>query len=67
MLILRKGTGMRTMNVIRSHRHEIYTEAINKVALSSNDDKRVILKDGISTLSHGGHYKNIIVTRSDRM
>ena len=35
----------RKMNVIRSHCHEIYTEEINKIALSSDDDKRVILAD----------------------
>ena len=46
---------MRTMNVIRSYRHEIYTEEVNKVALSSNDDKRIILNDGIHTLAHGHH------------
>ena len=27
------------MNVIRSHCHEIYTKEINKIALSSDDDK----------------------------
>ena len=43
----------RTMNVIRSHRHELFTEEINKIALSANDDKRVILEDGIHTLAHG--------------
>ena len=37
----------RKMNVIRSHCHEIYTEEINKIALSSDDDKRVIMADGI--------------------
>ena len=41
------------MNVIRSHRHELFTEEINKIALSANDDKRVILEDGIHTLAHG--------------
>ena len=46
----------RTMNVIRSHRHELFTEEINKIALSANDDKRVILEDGIHTLAHG-HWK----------
>ena len=46
----------RKMNVIRSHMHEIFTEEINKVALSANDDKRIILEDGIHTLARG-HYK----------
>ena len=46
---------MRTMNVIRSYRHEIYTEEVNKVALSSNDDKRIILNDGIHTFALGHH------------
>ena len=40
------------MNVIRSHCHEIYTEEINKMALSSDDDKRVIMADGIHTLAY---------------
>lgn len=29
---------MRKMNVIRSHLHDIYTETVNKVALSHEDD-----------------------------
>ena len=44
------------MNLIRSHNHEIYSETINKIALSADDDKRVISNDGISTRAHG-HYK----------
>ena len=46
----------RKMNMIRSHKHEIYTEEVNKVVLSADDDKRVILKDGIHTLAIG-HYQ----------
>ena len=46
---------MRKMNIIRSHMHELYTEEINKVALSGEDDKRIIQDDGISTLAYG-HY-----------
>ena len=44
---------MRKMNVIRSRKHEIFTEEINKVALSANDDKRFILPDGVHTLAFG--------------
>ena len=47
---------MRKMNVIRSHKHEIFSETVNKIALSANDDERIIMKDKISTLSYG-HYK----------
>ena len=47
---------LRKMNVIRSHKHEIYTEEINKIALSPDDDKRHILEDGVQTLALG-HYK----------
>ena len=41
------------MNVIPSHCHEIYTEEINKIALSSDDDKRVIMADRVHTLAYG--------------
>ena len=41
------------MNVIRSHCHQIYTEEINKIALSVDDDKRIIMTDGIHTLAYG--------------
>ena len=42
----------RKMNVIRSHCHEIYIEEINKIALSSHDEKRVIMADGIQTSAY---------------
>ena len=48
---------MRTMNVI-SHLHDVYTEEVNKVALSAEYDKRVIMEDGIHTLAYG-HYRLI--------
>src|SRR5688572_22739015 len=49
----------RRMNVIRSHQHDIYTEEVNKVALSADDDKRIVMMDGISTLSYGHYSLNI--------
>ena len=51
---------------MRSHCHVIYTEEINKHALSRDDDKRVIMADGIHTLANGHtklkkcNYKNVL-------
>ena len=47
---------LRKQNILRSYDHEVYTEEVNKVALSAMDDKRYILNDGIHTLAWG-HYK----------
>ena len=46
---------MRKMNVIRSHLHTIFTETVNKIALSPFDDKRLMITK-IHTLAYG-HYK----------
>ena len=49
----------RKMNAIRSHCRQIYTEEINKIALSSDDDKLIIMADGIHTLAYGHtNFKN---------
>ena len=53
----------RTMNIIRSHQHEVYSEQLNKVVLSREDDKRIILEDGIHTLAHG-HHKSITLSET---
>ena len=44
---------MRKMNVIRSHLHTVYTETVNKIALSPFDDKRLIREDNIHTFAYG--------------
>ena len=46
---------LRKQNIIRSYEHEVFTEEVNKIALSSIDDKRYILDDGIHTLAWGHH------------
>ena len=46
----------RTVNLTRSHHHHVYVEEVNEVALSANDDKRMILQDGKLTLAVG-HYE----------
>ena len=47
---------LRKQNILRSYDHEVYTEEVNKIALSAEDDKRYILSDGMDTLAWG-HYK----------
>ena len=42
-------------NIIRSYDHEVYTEEVNKIALSAADDKRYLLKDSFDTLAWGHH------------
>ena len=39
------------MNVIRSYKHEVYTEEVNKIASCSDDDKRHILEGKTDTLT----------------
>ena len=42
---------MKEMNIIRSQNHEIFSMTVNKVALSANDDKRLICRNKINTLA----------------
>ena len=51
--LLSREDQTRKMNVIRSRKHELFSETIEKVALSAEDDKRWILEDGIKTLALG--------------
>ena len=44
---------LRSQQRFKSDRHDVFTEEINKVALSFNDDKRLIAYDGITTYSYG--------------
>ena len=55
--LLERQSKLAKMNVIRSRAHNIYTEKINKVTLSCEDDKRIILEDGVHTLALG-HFKS---------
>jgi len=50
---------LRKMCVLRSHLHDIYSEEINKIALSADDDKRIITEDGIHTYAHG-HFATLV-------
>ena len=36
-----------------SNKHDVYTEEVNKIALSNDDDKRIVLPDKISSYPYG--------------
>ena len=47
---------IKTMTQLRSHCHQIVVNEIDKVAISSFDDKRFLPENGVSSLAYG-HYK----------
>ena len=40
---------IRSMRIIRSENHEIYSKEVNKIALRNEDDKRILTKDKVNT------------------
>ncbi|CAK1583550.1 unnamed protein product [Parnassius mnemosyne] len=48
----------KSMCIIRSTNHQIFTQKVDKLVLNRDDDKRQIIADGYNTLPWG-HYKTI--------
>ena len=44
---------LKTQQRFKSERHNVFTEEINKIALSSSDDKRMQSIDSIETYAYG--------------
>ena len=44
-----------------SKKHDVYTENINKIALSNNDDKRIVSSDKITSYPYGYKGKHAII------
>ena len=44
---------LRSQQRFKSDHHRVYTEEVNKIALSSNDDKRIQIYDKITTYTYG--------------
>ena len=42
---------MKSMKIIKSENHDIYSKEVNKIALSNDDDKRILMEDCIHTLA----------------
>ena len=45
----------RSQQRFKSYNHDVYTEEVNKIALSSNDDKRLQTFDKITTYPYGAN------------
>ena len=51
--MLKNRLKLKTQQRFKSERHDVFTEEINKIALSSNDDKRMQSIDSIETYAYG--------------
>ena len=44
---------LKSQQRFKSKRHDVYTENVNKIALSNNDNKRLLTFDKITTYPYG--------------
>ena len=52
---------LKSQQRFKSERHDVYTENVNKIALSTNDDKRLITLDKITSYPYGYKGKQTLV------
>ena len=52
---------LKSQQRFKSKGHNVYTENINKIALSNNDDKRLIASGKITSYPYGYKAKNVLV------
>ena len=51
--VLKNKIVLRSQQRFKSQNHKVFTEEVNKIAISSNDDKRIQDFDGITTHAYG--------------
>ena len=59
--LLNSEVVLKSQQRFKSKGHDVYTENINKIALSSNDDKRLIASDKITSYPYGYKGKQALV------
>ena len=57
------GKVLKSQQRFKSENHVVYTENINKIALSYNDGKRFVATDGIENYSYGYVLKRKIIKK----
>ena len=56
--LFEKEKVLKSQQRFKSENHSVYTEKINKIALSCDDDKRIVTSDGITSYPYGYILKN---------
>ena len=51
--LLKDKVLLKSQQRFTSKKHDVYTEDINKIALSNNDDKRIVSSDKIMSYPYG--------------
>ena len=59
--LLKGGVILKSQQRFISKKHDVYTENINKIALSNNDDKRIVSSDKITCYPYGYKGKHAII------
>ena len=54
---------LKSQQTFKGKNHDVYTENINKIALSSNDDKRLIASDKITSYPYGYKGKHLYLNK----
>ena len=58
--LLKDKVLLKSQQTFISKKHDVCTENINKIALSNNDDKRIVLSDKITSYPYGYKCKKYI-------
>ena len=56
--LFEKEKVLKSQQRFKSENHSVYTEKINKIALSCDDDKRIVTSDGVTSYPYGYILKN---------
>ena len=57
---------LKSQQRFRSYDHKVYTEEVNKIALSSNDDKRLQTFDKVTTYLYGTNAFKVCESESQK-